>query len=353
MLISTAYASLLLVALTANLFVVFITLGNKSACNPPFNLFIIHLAACDILYALVVCPVQLGYIYMQSTWFQGSFALFLCKLKDFSLVFVISASVFTLVVMAVDRYLAAAHVLRRPMAKKHVWISLALVWCVSGLFSASELYKFKTYTVRSRNLNVTLCIASWTRDPNQAENKMMAKVEFILKLILLYVIPLLTMVTLYGKIISFLWHRSASGTRRPAIQTSNRKRYRNIVHTLISMVAVFAGGWLPVHIVHLMSHFARSTTIRLPFVVYAFMFWTAHANCAVNPCLIFVFNQDYRNKLRRLANRLQACCSSLFIFCRLMKGRRKSYSCHNRGVTEIVCQRNSKEESTKTQDTKF
>lgn len=350
--ITIAYGVVLLVALTANMFVIYITLGNKSASSPPFNLFIINLAVCDTLYAMVVVPLQLGYLYMGFTWFQGSFALILCKVKEFALIVVISASVYTLVAMAVDRYLAAARALRRPMSKKHVLLSIAFVWSVSCILSAPELYKFKTFSIPGQEFEVTLCIASWTMSfPSQNQDVVTAnRIEFILKLVLFYIIPLASMAVLYGFIIRILRKRPIPGIKTAA---NRRKKYRKIIQTLVAMVIVFAVGWLPVHVIHLMVHFARSTTLRLPYVVYLFMFWTAHANCAVNPCLFFVFNKDYREKLLRVVQRYLACCSRLRkCQCQLVEVRKRSYSCQKQVVTERTYSA-SREVRSATQETRL
>ena len=294
-----AYAVVFLVSMTTNPFVIHVACYRLKLTRITFNLLVINLAICDILYALLIVFLQLYQMYLGRVWFQGEFALFLCKFVMFAVHVALSISVISLVLMAVDRYMATVHISRQPLSRKKVWIAIAAAWVGAAVMSSTEFYKFRLKSSTVNNSPTTICYPQWSE--NVQTNTLLYKMEFISKFILLYVFPFITMTVVYLNIISVLWFG-----RVPRTIKEKRRRHllQKVILMLLSMVAIFAIGWLPVHVFHFLLIY--DTIDELPYSLVLFMTFAAHAHCAINPCLYLVFNKSYREELQRAGQRLQA-----------------------------------------------
>ena len=294
--LTLTYVIVFLVALIGNSIVIHVV-RMRLTNRVPFNLLIVNMAACDIIYAFAAAPFGIHYIWVSVLWFSGEFGAFLCKFKEFALVVSIATSVLTLSVMSVDRYLAIVHVLKRPLSRQKVFYAVIILWLVSFLLSSGELVKMKSLEFRGH----LVCAPMWSVDLQTSI--LITKVEFNIKFVTLYAAPLVTMAIFYSSIMRFLWLRKVPGVKSDENDRKVKKQCQKVVLMLVTMVTVFAVGWLPVHVIHYLSIY--TTLCPLPESAVIFMILLAHANCAINPCLYIVFNSSFREEFRRLMAR---CC---------------------------------------------
>lgn len=66
--------------------------------------------------------------------------------------------------------------------------------------------------------------------------------------------------------------------------------------------AIFAVCWFPVHVNHLLRSFDLSIYCGLPAFLPLSFFLLAHANCAINPWVWFMFSGYFRNMLKRVVS---------------------------------------------------
>lgn len=293
--LTVTYVIVFLVALIGNSIVIHVV-RMRLTNRVPFNLLIVNMAACDIIYAFAAVPFGIHYIWVRVLWFSGGFGAFLCKFKEFALVVSIATSVLTLSVMSVDRYLAIVYVLKRPLSRQKVLYAVATVWLVSFLLSSGELVKMKSIEYRGKRV----CVPRWSVDVQMSA--LMTKVEFNIKFVALYAAPLVTMAIFYFSIMRFLWLRKVPGVKSDENDRKVKKQCQKVVLMLVTMVTVFAVGWFPVHVVHYLSY---TSNCPLPMWAVLLMILLAHANCAINPCLYIVFNSSFREEFRRL---MAKCC---------------------------------------------
>lgn len=88
------------------------------------------------------------------------------------------------------------------------------------------------------------------------------------------------------------------------------KRDQNVLRMAIAIVTGFAICWVPYSIIALITLFPGENTSRLNsrlacgFVPFGFIArFMSHANCAINPCICFIFGGKFRQGLRSLLNR--------------------------------------------------
>ena len=95
----------------------------------------------------------------------------------------------------------------------------------------------------------------------------------------------------------------------PGEQSSNainagqqrQQRERNVFKMSIAIVLGFAVCLLPVSIFWFLNFFASGINTTCDFQHFAFIaVFMANANCAVNPCICFIFSGNYRQGLKNL-----------------------------------------------------
>ena len=290
--LTIAYVIVFLVAVCGNSAVIFIF--RPKVRKAPFNILIIHLAACDIVYAITVVPYSIVYLYTLSRWFSGHFGEFLCRFSQFATSISVYLTLLTLTVMAIDRY---RHIIiRKPLTRKTVKISILTVWVISCLAGSSELFKFKVVVLSNEHFTCRPVI-TWD----------VLLVETLSKFIFAFCIPLVTMVIIYASIMRFLCQRKAPGVQTSKKQRRYKKQTQGVIAMLVSMVTVFVLGWLPVYANMFLITFDHRKYLCLPHWVPLLFYWLAHAHCAVNSCLYLVFNTEYRRELVQTLFRGTTC----------------------------------------------
>ena len=80
------------------------------------------------------------------------------------------------------------------------------------------------------------------------------------------------------------------------------QRERNVLKMAIAIVLGFAMCWLPLAIWLILLMF--TDTIIWPNCAYRYSFYIVHfmalVNCAINPCICFIFSRNYRKELKGL-----------------------------------------------------
>ena len=256
------------------------------------NILIVNMAAADILSAVTVVPYSVAYLYQRARWFPGGFGVFLCKLIPFLALVSIGASVLTLTAITIDRYLAIIHTIRKPLTPNLTVVVIASTWVISCAVFATELYKFKIYTLAS---NVVICAPRWVDD--LVESHKITMYEMIIRFFLLYLIPVVGMAMVYSKIVIHLWRRRDRGKNASQAQQRIRKQKKKIITMLVTIVTAFAICWLPAHVNHFILTFDFATYSCLPASLVLTLYFMTHANSAINPCLYLIFNESFRRGL--------------------------------------------------------
>ena len=261
------------------------------------------MAASDILDVMTAIPLSLAYLYHSVKWFSGWFGVFLCKFLPFLAFLSIGTSVLTLTVMTFDRYRAIVHTMRRAMSPRITVVAIASTWMISGLVFATELYKYKLFNVSGQ----VICAPRWVEDLQDSHKVTMY--EMIVRFVLLYMIPLLTMAVLYSWIVLHLWKRKAPGEHIDKTHQRIERQKRKVVTMLITIVTIFAICWLPAHVNHFLVTFNFNFFKCLPTSLVLTLYFLTHANTAINPCLYLIFNESFREGFKhqiyhRLSGRL-------------------------------------------------
>ncbi|XP_034234072.1 trissin receptor-like [Thrips palmi] len=253
------------------------------------HLFLVNLAAADLCVG-IFCVYQNLSIYLVQSWVLGDVV---CKLYHLVHNLSYTASIFVLVLLAVERYLAVLHPIKcrtilRPARLK---AAVACVWLAAAGLSASRLFWAQTVTVDLPGLfQEIICISN--------RHKYDQKLWDVTSFVLLYLVPLGVMAFLYARIAVVLW---GSGRPLGLHQQQHQPRVRRgVVKLTVTVVGVFALCHLPLHARRLWQHWSPlyrgPSTFSAVFTPATFL--VAYANSAANPILYALLSRNFRSGVR-------------------------------------------------------
>lgn len=301
------YIIIFVVAVAGNGVIIYVVNCYRNI-KTAFNLLIVNMAIADILDAVAASPFNISFLIVGRKFPGGAIGEIICKLQMFVQNVSISASVLTLTVIAVDRYFAIVHVLRRPMGVRSVMRAICAIWVISGLTFMYDFYRMRLIPYGKDSVT---CTVVWGVDDRSTEDLLFIT-DMLIKLIFHYVLPLVIMIIVYTIILLHLWQRKAPGELSDNHQKRLERQKRKIIKMLVTIVTAFAVCWFPVHVNHIMITFYwKIYRCALPVGVVMAFYMVAHANAAINPCLYLIFNQNFRDGLKHIFNKVNYNCTKL------------------------------------------
>ena len=288
-----AYFLIFLVSLAGNTVIGIIVYKTKTV-RKPINFFIVNMAMSDLLYPISVIPWLIQTLYTDFWLIGGPLGQVLCKLINFFSDVSTAVSIQSLVLIAVDRFGAVVYPLRSPLISSKLCPFIILVtWIVAMAIYSPYLFAFKLVAYPEG----LLCELHWNEAFGESSSLKNYNVSFLV--IFLYS-PLVLIATLYIIIYLKLKSQKIPGEQSVNAGQQRQQRERNVLNMAIAIVLGFAVCWLPYSIAILLFQFAsdfRPYGFRCFFSVAIFM---TRVNCAVNPCICFIFSRNYRTGLKTL-----------------------------------------------------
>lgn len=123
--------------LLGNALVVLVVLSNQNMRSTT-NLLIINLASADLLF-VVFCVPFTGSDYVLDEWPYGDVW---CRIVQYLIVVTAHASIYTLVLMSLDRYLAVVHPIASMVIRTetHTLRAISVLWCIILTTAIPVLY---------------------------------------------------------------------------------------------------------------------------------------------------------------------------------------------------------------------
>ena len=217
-LLAILYGSISVMAVIGNGLVILVIVKNKKM-QTVTNLFIANLATADVILGMFSIPFQFQAALLQ----RWIFADFLCSLAPYVLTMSVSLSVFTLTVIAIDRYFAVLHPLKPRFTKRSAVVVLTIIWLISSVSSLPEalFYKVKRH-YPSPDVVVPCCSMEWPAHPPN-----FAKIYRMYLLLAQYLLPLTVITFAYLRIGCHIWLLEVPGIavdNRDNIRTRNKRR---------------------------------------------------------------------------------------------------------------------------------
>ncbi|CAM1331981.1 Uncharacterised protein g10733 [Pycnogonum litorale] len=283
-----SFGFMVVVAVLGNVMVAWTILAHRRM-RTVTNYFLLNLSVADFMMATLNGIFNFTFM-VEGHW---PFAALYCHVNNFMGNLTVSSSVFTLVAMCIDRYVAIIYPLRPRMSKKIAWIVIATIWLGASIlsvpmliYSTTDTFHFKDGTYR------TVCWIVWPDGPSQVS---LYDYRYnIVFLHLTYVIPISLMAFAYTKMGRTLWGSRGIGEHISAQSTNIRSKQR-VVKMFIVVVALFAFCWLPYHFCFIYGHYDK-TIFMYDAMQHLFLgfYMLAMSNTVYNPIIYYWMNPRFR-----------------------------------------------------------
>ena len=293
-----AYSVIIVVSLTGNFLIGTIVFKIKSM-RRPINYLILNMAMSDLILPIFLFPRLLTELYIGSWLVDGTFGLALCKMAYLMQDVSTAVSIQSLVLIAIDRFGAVVFPFRPPVvsAKLCPFYILA-TWIVSTAIHSPYLFAFKLEDTRG----YLSCRLMWSEAFGESSS---LRSYYVALFLVLAVIPFALMSILYSLIIVKLKSQKMPGGK--SVSTKKRqqrmRRDRSVLRMVLAIVLGFALCWAPFNVLAFLQFFVRDQNPQVTCGFVHFQFFAsymAYANCAINPCICFVFNSNYREGLKKI-----------------------------------------------------
>ncbi|XP_069380345.1 neuropeptide FF receptor 1 like 2 [Paralichthys olivaceus] len=310
-----AYFFIFLLCMVGNILVCLIVLENRHM-RTVTNLFIFNLAISDLLVGIFCIPTTL----LDNLITGWPFSNTMCKMSGFVQGVSVSASVFTLVAIAVERFRCIVYplqpkptVLVAKAAIVFIWVLAVVIMCPAAVALTVEKFPFH-YIVYNADFNYTLPVYTCYEN---FDNPKMRKVYTAVLFAHIYLVPLTVITLMYASI----------GVKLCSSMVANRERQLDkkkikVIKMLTLVALLFMLSWLPLWTLMMMTDYAglkRDQIDLLTSYIFPFAHWLAFSNSSINPIIYGYYNENFRRGFQAVCKSRPLCC-----FMQCQPGRRVS-----------------------------
>ena len=290
------YCLIFFVSLAGNIVIGIIVYKTKTM-RKPINFLIVNMAMSDLTYQIFLIPMSIQGLYTDFWMIGGLLGQASCKLVYFLTHASGLVSVLSLVLIAVDRFGAVVFPLRSPLiGSKLCPLFILITWIVAMFIDSPYFFTMKLVEHAGR----LKCETLW----NEVFGETLSLKNYFVAFSIAFIfIPLLLIAILYIIIFLKLKSQKIPGEQSASSEAAQRRqRDRNVLKMAIAIVLGFAICWLPFIIMYLLVFFESPDIIMSCSFQYmnSFAFLMLSANCALNPCICFIFSSNYREGLKTL-----------------------------------------------------
>ncbi|XP_035235171.1 neuropeptide FF receptor 1 like 2 [Anguilla anguilla] len=326
-----AYLFIFLLCMMGNGLVCLIVLRNRRM-RTVTNLFILNLAVSDLLVGIFCIPTTL----VDNLITGWPFSNVVCKMSGLVQGMSVSASVFTLVAIAVDRFRCIVHPFKAKLTLLVAKGTIALIWVLAFIImcpSAVMLTVSKVkdhYMVYNEDYNHTYPLYSCYENWPQVE---MRKVYTTVLFAHIYLAPLTLITLMYGwigvklyttSILTDREHPRAAAPPHPAPPGGHQEgrplvsqKKVKVIKMLIVVALLFMLSWLPLWTLMLLTDYGGLDSEQLELLtgyVFPFAHWLAFSNSTVNPVIYGYYNENFKRGFQAVCQSYSGSCCQFHLW---------------------------------------
>ncbi|XP_014479466.1 PREDICTED: neuropeptide FF receptor 2-like [Dinoponera quadriceps] len=298
-----AYVVVFVVGLIGNSFVIAVVYRSPRM-RTVTNFFIVNLAVADVLVIVFCLPATLmSNIFVP--WFLG---WFMCKAVTYIQGVSVAASVYSLVAVSLDRFLAIWWPLKCQITKRRARVMIVVIWFIALTMTSPWLLFFDLVAIYKDEPNLRFCLETW---PHPEDGSLFFLIG---NLTLCYVLPMILISLCYILIWIKVWRRHIpTDTKDAQMERIQQKSKVKVVKMLVVVVILFVLSWLPLYVIFAVIKLGGDVAERddeiLP-IVTPIAQWLGVSNSCINPILYAFFNKKYRRGFIAIL-KSGRCCGKL------------------------------------------
>lgn len=272
--------SLVLVVSLAGNSAIGVIVYKTPSLRKPINYLIMNMAMSDLIFPLILIPWRLVSLNTSPAghWLIGGpLGQALCKLVVYLPMVSYSVSSQSLVLIAVDRFVAVMFPLRSPVISRKVLpFVITATWIIALAFYFPFLNIVKVVEFNGDSICSTFSgeITSW----------------HIAAPIINYII-----------IVIKLKLQACPGEQSNNAEKMRARRNRKVLRMACAIVLAFSLSYVPVLTTGIIMSLFPKIMSSCGFSIFLiFTIFMSHVNCAVNPIICLIFSSNYRQCLKRL-----------------------------------------------------
>ncbi|XP_026074870.1 trace amine-associated receptor 13c-like [Carassius auratus] len=259
---------------------VIISISHFKKLHTPTNLLILSLAVNDLLTGLIVIPVE-GIKQIETCWYFGDTY---CGLFVITVRLLLCTSLSTLVLIAIDRYVAVCHPLQYPLkiTTTKTLICIYLCWFCCSVYNIEYVISNGYFNISHKTLCYGQCIV------------IISPVWRFTDLTFFFLFPCVVIITVYLRIFYVVqWqvkviNSLVKGGKCVVESSVKRKSESKAALTLGIIVTVYLLCWIPFYICSLTEITKFSSTTM------TFLTWTLYVSCGLNPLIYALFYRWFK-----------------------------------------------------------
>lgn len=278
------------IGFVGNLLTVITVLCNSQMRNTT-NLLIFNLSLADLLFICFCIP----FTAVDYSFGQWPFGLAWCKIVQYLIVVTAYISIYTLVLMSMDRFLAVCYPVSRIRSERNTLISIGVLW-MGVLFinlPAFHAHGLMDYVDNDRNLTSCMFIENDFLDWSTFHIYFFASS---------YLMPLILISGLYLFMLMRLWKSNLTQSKE------SRRGKRRVTRLVIIVVACFATLWLPIQTILLLKSFhLYQSNSHLTIALQISAHILAYTSSCINPLLYAFLSENFRKSFRKVSSYESIC----------------------------------------------
>ncbi|XP_050100050.1 neuropeptide SIFamide receptor-like [Anopheles aquasalis] len=298
-----AYFIVFIVGLVGNSFVIAVVF-RAPRMRTVTNFFIVNLAVADVLVIVFCLPATL----MSNIFVPWMLGWLMCKTVPYIQGVSVAASVYSLIAVSLDRFLAIWWPLKLQITKRRARFMIVCIWIIALGSTVPWALFFDLVPIIPEAPDIKLCVEVWPPGTDGALYFLLAN------LVACYLLPMTLITICYILIWIKVWRRSIPGDSKDAqMDRMQQKSKIKVVKMLVVVVILFVLSWLPLYVI-----FARiklggaleSSEEELLQIATPIAQWLGASNSCINPILYAFFNKKYRKGFAAII-RSRKCCGRL------------------------------------------